>query len=77
MIRDLLYALAVAVMMRLACVGMAESPRVSVTVLCWSVPLVLGVVAFASLRIVRRMQQHEDGMPQRGARWEWWEEDDA
>lgn len=76
MIRDLLYALAVVVMMRLACVGIAESPRVAVTVLCWSVPLVLGAVAFASFRIVRRMQQHERGMPQRGVRWKW-EEDDA
>lgn len=57
MIHDFLLALAVAVMMCLACVEMAESPRVAVTVLCWSVPLVLGAVALASLRLLRRMQQ--------------------
>jgi hypothetical protein len=69
MIHDFLLALAVAVMMYLACVEMAESsPRVAVTVLCWSVPLVLGAVALASLRLVRRMQQQ--------VAWEEQEEED-
>jgi hypothetical protein len=57
MIHDFLLALAVAVMMCLACVEIAESSGLATTVLCWSVPLVLGAVALASLRLVRRMQQ--------------------
>jgi len=59
MIRDLLRALAVAVMMHLACVEMAVSSRFTGAVLCWSVPLVLGAIALASLRLVHRMPQHE------------------
>lgn len=69
MIHDFLLALAVAVMMCLACVEIAESPRV--TVLCWSVPLVLGAVALASLRLLRRMQQQVTCVEQEEEEDEW------
>jgi hypothetical protein len=57
MIHNFLHALAVAVMMRLAWVEMTGSSGLAGLVLGWSVPLVLGAVAFVSLRLVRRRQQ--------------------
>ena len=55
MLRDLLYALAVAGMLGLAWLERVEVLAPAGTVLGWVVPSVLGMLAFASLRIVHRM----------------------